>query len=155
MLRLLKTSSSSSKTTTSSLLLSASVNNSVQKRNYALPKNPNPSETNYMIEAIKDYVRPTDKPRIPKTSLQFKKDEWVANNWSKLKKRYTEQANNETRRRLKLKKAALEALPKELRVEAEKIDWNIIPLQLGVHPFKDLPPQPGYKPPEESINIEV
>ena len=49
----------------------------------------------------------------------------------------------------------MEALPKELRVEAEKIDWNLIPIQVGVQPFKDLPAQPGYKPPEEPLNIEV
>ena len=79
----------------------------------------------------------------------------LANSWSGLKKRITELARNDVKRRLKLKKAALEALPKELRVEAEKIDWNLIPIQVGVQPYKDLPGQPGYKPPEESLNIEV
>lgn len=108
-----------------------------------------------MVEAMKDYVRPVDKPRIPKTPQQFKKDEMLANSWSLLKKTITEKARNDNKRRLNMKKAALEALPKELRVEAEKIDWNIIPIHVGVQPYKDLPPQPGYRPPEESLNIEV
>ena len=127
----------------------------ITTRNYAIPKNPTPQEYNYMIDAMKDYVRPVSKPRIPKTPHQFKKDEMLANQWSLLKKIITDKARNDARRRLKLKKAALEALPKELRVEAEKIDWNIIPIQMGVLPHKSLPPQPGYKPPEESLNIEA
>ncbi|KAG2388393.1 hypothetical protein C9374_000557 [Naegleria lovaniensis] len=140
---LVKSSSTTTTTSTSSV------------RNYALPKNPTPQEENYMIEAIKDYVRPVNKPRIPKTPQQFKKDEMLANSWSSLKRILTEKARNDNKRRVKLKKAALDALPKELRAEAEKIDWSLIPIQLGVQPHKDLPVQPGYKPPEEPLNIEV
>ncbi|KAF0976850.1 hypothetical protein FDP41_004145 [Naegleria fowleri] len=150
---ILGTSSSKRASSLQTLVHSSSTTNSV--RNYALPKNPTPQEENYMIEAIKDYVRPVTKPRIPKTPQQFKKDEMLANAWSSLKGILTEKARKDHKRRLKLKKAALEALPKELRVEAEKIDWSLIPIQLGVQPHKDLPGQPGYKPPEEPPNIEV
>mgnify|MGYP001139193327 CR=1 FL=1 len=108
--------------------------------------------------AAKDYLRShhefSKTKRIPKTREQFKKDEALANLYSRYVNIVRSKIQRELEKKKKLANEALDAMPEALRVEAKKTDWTDFPISTSLHPYV-LPPMPDFKLPGQPLRNEM
>jgi len=108
--------------------------------------------------AAKDYLRSHPEfaktKRIPKSREQFKKDEALANLYSRYVNIVRSKIQQEMQKKKKLANEALDAMPEALRVEAKKTDWTDFPISTSLHPYV-LPPMPDFNLPGQPLRNEM
>jgi exonuclease VII large subunit len=108
-----------------------------------------------VMDSMKDFLRkaPT-KWRKPNTPLQFKQESYLADNYSQHLFRIRQKLRKEAMLKMKLMQEALDSLPEELRREAAKTDWDLIPEEMPNIQSR-FPLQYGYNPPLEILKNEL